>query len=251
MAVNNSLTPKKTMTDKPVEYKCGEETVKLSPTIIRNYLVNGNGNVTDQEVVMFLNLCRFQHLNPFLREAYLIKFGNQPATIVTGKDAITKRAMRNPKFAGQQAGVVIYHQETGELEYRNGSLLMQNEQLVGGWAKVYVKGYDVPIEAVVSYQEYVGVKNDGSVNGQWSKKPATMIRKVALVQALREAFPEDLGGLYASEEMNIDLDETATAAPVEIPDAPMQDTPMQDAEVFPDMEPAGQQATMDELPGGF
>lgn len=247
MAVSNTLRAQKPMTDKPVEYKCGEETVKLSPTIIRNYLVNGNGNVTDQEVVMFLNLCRFQHLNPFLREAYLIKFGNQPATIVTGKDAITKRAMRNPKFAGQQAGVVIYHQESGELEYRNGSLVIQGEQLVGGWAKVYVKGYDVPIEAVVSYQEYVGVKNDGSVNGQWSKKPATMIRKVALVQALREAFPEDLGGLYASEEMNIDLDETATTAPVEIQDAPMPNVQQE-----PDIsDPEELQTTMDELPGGF
>jgi len=241
MAVNNSLAPKKPVTDKMVEYKCGEEIVKLSPAIIRNYLVNGNGNVTDQEVVMFLNLCRFQHLNPFLREAYLIKFGNQPATIVTGKDAITKRAMRNPKYAGQQAGVVIFHAERGELEYRPGSLVISGEQLVGGWAKVHVKGYEIPIEAVVSYDEYVGTTKDGTVNSQWAKKPATMIRKVALVQALREAFPEDLGGLYASEEMNIDLDETATAVPVEIP---QQDAPV---EIVDQTEP--QQGHMEELQG--
>lgn len=243
MAVQNSLRPhqQKPVTDKTVEYKCGEEVVKLSPTIIRNYLVNGNGNVTDQEVVMFLNLCRFQHLNPFLREAYLIKFGNQPATIVTGKDAITKRAMRNPKYAGQQAGVVIINPERGDLEYRPGSLVIAGEQLVGGWAKVYVKGYDIPIEAVVSYDEYVGTTKDGTVNSQWAKKPATMIRKVALVQALREAFPEDLGGLYASEEMNIDLDETATAAPVEIP---QQDAPV---ETVDQSEP--QQGTIEELQG--
>ena len=246
MAVTNSLRPQKPVTDKMVEYKCGEETVKLSPSIVRNYLVNGNGNVTDQEVVMFLNLCRFQHLNPFLREAYLIKFGNQPATIVTGKDAITKRAMRNPKYAGQQAGVVILHADRGELEYRAGSLVISGEQLVGGWAKVYVKGYDIPIEAVVSYEEYVGTTKDGVVNSQWSKKPATMIRKVALVQALREAFPEDLGGLYASEEMNIDLDETATAAPVEIPQQDMLQDP-----AMPDqgMQMPEQQATMEELQG--
>ena len=226
MAVNNTLNPKnRPMADKPIEYKCGDEMVKLSPSIIRNYLVNGNGEVTDQEVAMFLNLCRFQHLNPFLREAYLIKFGSQPATIVTGKDAITKRAMRNPKYAGQKAGVVIFHEESGELEYRNGSLVMDGEKLVGGWAKVYVKGYEVPIEVAVSYQEYVGTKKDGTVNSQWATKPATMIRKVALVQALREAFPEDLGGMYSSEEMNIELDETATAAPVEISQDPIIDAP--------------------------
>lgn len=241
MAVNNRIArnPQQT-TDKVVEYKCGEETVKLSPSIIRNYLVSGNGNVTDQEVGMFLNLCRFQHLNPFLKEAYLIKFGNQPATIVTGKEAITKRAMRNPKYAGQQAGVVIYHDETGELEHRNGSLVLEGERLVGGWAKVFVKDYQVPIEAVVSFQEYVGTKNDGTINGQWSKKPATMIRKVALTQALREAFPEDLGGLYSSEEMGVDFDETAVA-PVEIG---QDQEPMQEA-------PVPEQATMEELPGGF
>lgn len=215
MAVNNSLT-KKPMNDKVIEYKCGEETVKLSPSIIRTYLVNGNGDVTDQEIAMFLNLCRFQHLNPFLREAYLIKFGSQPATIVVGKEAITKRAMRNERFAGQEAGIVIHHPDKGELEKRTGSLVLNGEQIVGGWAKVYVKGYTVPIEAVVSYQEYVGTTKDGTVNSQWSKKPATMIRKVALVQALREAFPEDLGGMYSSEEVGLDFDETA-AAPVEIP----------------------------------
>ena len=201
--------------NKVVEYKCGEETVALSPTIIRKYLVNGNGNVTDQEVIMFLNLCRFQHLNPFLREAYLIKFGNQPATIVTGKDAITKRAMRNPAFAGQQAGVIVLNQK-GELEYRNGSLVLQGEPIVGGWAKVFVKGYAEPIETTVSFGEYVGTKNDGTINGQWARKPATMIRKVALVQALREAFPEDLGGLYDQSEMGLEIDESAMA-PVEVP----------------------------------
>lgn len=216
MAVTNSIAKRPQSNDKIVEYKCGEETVKLSASIIRNYLVNGNGNVTDQEVGMFLNLCRFQHLNPFLREAYLIKFGNQPATIVTGKEAITKRAMRNPKYAGQQAGIVIFHSDAGELEYRPGALLMKDEQLIGGWAKVYVKDYDVPIEAVVSYDEYVGTTKDGVVNSQWAKKPATMIRKVALVQALREAFPEDLGGMYASEEVGVDINETALA-PVEMP----------------------------------
>lgn len=220
MAVNNTIAkrPQKAQlpSDRAVEYKCGDETVKLSPNIIRDYLVNGDGKVTDQEIAMFLNLCRYQHLNPFLREAYLIKFGNQPATIVTGKEAITKRAMRNPLYKGQQAGIVIFHEESGELEYRSGSLLMSGENLVGGWAKVFVKDYQEPIEAVVSYNEYVGTKKDGEVNAQWARKPATMIRKVALVQALREAFPEDLGGMYDVAEMGLDFDETKTA-PVEMP----------------------------------
>ena len=108
--------------------------------------------------------------------------------------------------------MVIYHEEAGELEYRTGSLVIPGEKLVGGWAKVFVKGYNEPIEAAVSIEEYIGRKNDGSINSNWSKRPATMIRKVALMQALREAFPEDLGGMYASEE--IGAEESAIIAPV-------------------------------------
>ena len=54
------------------------------------------------------------------------------------------------------------------------------------------------------------------MNQQWSKKPATMIRKVALVQALREAFPANLGGMYAAEEVGREEPEDAgiPAAPI-------------------------------------
>ena len=59
----------------------------LTADTVKNYLVSGNGAATDQEVMMFIELCKAQRLNPFIREAYLIKFGNSPANIgiVTGK----------------------------------------------------------------------------------------------------------------------------------------------------------------------
>lgn len=203
----NQMPQMQGIDERAVEYKCGEETVKLSPGIIRNFLVKGNGVVTDQEVVMFLNLCRFQHLNPFLREAYLIKFGNEPASMVVGKDAMTKRARRNPDFAGYQAGVIVQDVNTKVVDYRTGGFYLPTETIVGGWAKVFVKGYTEPVESAVAFGEYVGTKRDGTINGQWAKKPATMIRKVALVQALREAFPEDLAGLYDQSEMGIEITE--------------------------------------------
>ena len=73
----------------------------------------------------------------------------------------------------------------------------------------------------VSFDEYAGRKKDGSLNGQWSKKPATMIRKVALVQALREAFPKTFGGLYSAEEQGMieepaDIMQSAQDRPIDI-----------------------------------
>lgn len=202
--IKNKLMDQK-QESKIVEYESNGQKVKLSPAIIRNYLVNGGGNVSDQEVVMFLNLCKFQKLNPFLREAYLIKYGSQPATLVTGKDAILKRAYRNEIYAGNVAGIIVVT-EDGEIERRTGTFKLKDEELVGGWAKVFIKGYEQPIENEVSLEEYIGVKKDGEINSQWQKKPATMIRKVALVQALREAFPEELQAMYDSAEMNLDIE---------------------------------------------
>lgn len=203
MAVNNSLAKPKTQTPANVtEYESNGEIVKLSPDTIRAYLVNGGGEVTNQEVMMFLSLCRFQHLNPFLKEAYLIKYGSSPATIVTGKDVFTKRAKRNPGYAGKQAGIIVKDTETGDVIEREGTFYQPDaEKIIGGWAKVYIKGYERPEYAAVSFDEYAGKTKDGKLNSQWTTRPATMIRKVALVQALREAFPEDYAGMVSPEEI--------------------------------------------------
>ena len=82
--------------------------VTLSPSIIRRYLVSGSASaVTEQEIAMFLGLCKYRRLNPFLREAYLVKYGTtSPATIVVGKDAYLNRAHKHPDFSGFKAGVI-------------------------------------------------------------------------------------------------------------------------------------------------
>lgn len=184
---------------KLVEYEANGEMVKLSPNMIRKYLVSGGGNVTDGEVMMFLSLCRYQHLNPFLREAYLIKFGSSdPATIVTGKDVFTKRADSNPNYKGKKAGIIVLKKD-GNIEEREGTMFLPEEKLVGGWAKVFIKDKEPEYQSV-SFEEYAGRKKDGTLNSQWLKKPATMIRKVAVVQALREAFPDRFQGMYTQEE---------------------------------------------------
>ena len=184
-------------------YKVNGEEVQLSIPMIKKYLVSGNGNVTDQEAMMFLSLCRFQKLNPFVRDAYCIKYGNSdPATLVIGKDVYTKRAEQNPKFNGMEHGVIVLTAD-GEVKERNGSFYVKGkEELVGGWAKVYIKGREVPQYDTVAFSEYAGTKKDGSLNSNWSKRPGTMIEKVAIMHALRNAFPNDFQGLYIQEEMD-------------------------------------------------
>ena len=176
-----------------LEYTMADGQVLTADTV-RKYLVSGNGNVTDQEIVMFIELCKAQHLNPFIREAYLIKFGNSPANIVVGKDVFVKRAYRNPDYEGMRAGIVVVNKD-GDVKEREGSLKAPGETLIGGWCEVYVKNKKHPIKSVVSLEEYLKSQST------WKSMPMVMIRKVAMVTALREAFPEDLQGMYDASEM--------------------------------------------------
>ncbi|MDE5565112.1 MAG: phage recombination protein Bet [Oscillospiraceae bacterium] len=230
MAVANTMNRGQQKNPLTITYKAGDADVTLSPSMVKNYLVSGDASqLTNQEIVMFMNLCKYQGLNPFIRDAYLVKYGSQAATIVTGKVALEKRAARCDRYRGFEAGIIVKKQDS-TLEHRTGTFCLPEEELVGGWAKVYVDGYVRPIEAAVSIQEYIGRKKNGEINGQWASKPATMIRKVAKVQALREAFPEDMQGMYTVEESG-DIDDLPVQ-PVDVQAAPVQQEAVEVQEVI-------------------
>lgn len=167
--------------DLQVSYQVGLEKVVLNATVVRDYLVSGNGKVSDQEIIMFMKLCKARNLNPWTKEAYLVKYGSEKAAIIIGKDAFLKRAQANPKYEGHEVEV----SEDGQ----------------SATCRVYVEGYRVPISVTLDLDEYVGRKSDGTINSQWTRRPRTMLRKCALVAGLREAFTEDLGGLYSADEI--------------------------------------------------
>lgn len=211
--------PQSRKSDAVVEYKdFAGSNVKLSVDIIKRYICP-TANVTDQEAMMFLMLCKHQGLNPFVRDAYLVKYGGN-ATIIVGRDAFTKKAQKNPKYKGMNSGVVVLNLE-GKIEDRKGEIVLDGETLLGGWAEVFIDGYMEPQYITVNFNEYVQMK-DGKPNAMWASKPATMIRKVAIVHALREAFPQDLSGCYSQDEMenvsDADIPKTPVAPPPEAQD---------------------------------
>lgn len=199
-----------------VTYKVDDQEIKLTPKIVQDYLVGTTAQITMPEFKLFTELCKVRKLNPFLREAYLIKYSNsQPASIVVGKDAILKRAVLNQKYNGMKSGIIVVN-DKGEVTERKGTFKLDNETLVGGWAEVFRKDWEHSIYCSVSINEAIQKKGNGEPNSNWSKQPATMIEKVAKVRALREAFVEDLGGMYEAEEMNVELPNDEIKETIEI-----------------------------------
>src|SRR3990167_5890547 len=135
-------------------------------------------NATEAEVYMFLKLCHSQGLNPFLRETYLIKYGEEKASIVLDNNKV--------------------------VTYRNGALIIEGEVLLGGWANVYRKSRSHPYHIEVSLKEYQRYNKKGELTKAWREMGATMIRKVPLVQALREAYPQVFANMLSPEEMPVD-----------------------------------------------
>ena len=190
---------------KPVEIEtAGGDHFSVSFEEVRHFIC---AKATDAECKIFLETCRAYRLNPFTREAYLIHYDNKsdetPATIVLGKNCYLQMAERHPAYDGFEAGVIVLN-ESG-VEYREGSIVYEDEELLGGWAKVYRKDRSRPNYEEVKLSEY----NTGK--SLWASKPATMIRKVALVHALREAFPSTYGLTYDESEISVEVDAEGTA----------------------------------------
>ena len=170
-----------------VKYKWQDKDIILTKSDVRN-LISTDPSVTDKEIALFMQLCKYQSLNPFTREAYLIKYGTYPASMVVGKEVFTKRAEKNPDFDGYEITD----------NYIAGMDLSKFEVT----CKIFRKNIKHAIIVTVNYTEYAGTDSKGNINRMWRSKPRTMLRKVALMQGLREAFPTALGGLYEEHELD-------------------------------------------------
>ena len=178
------------------------DNVTLSPDIVKRFITGDNGTVTPAEYKFFAELCKARHLNPFLREAYCIKYGTQPATIVVSKDVYLQRADSFPDYDGKSSGVIIENARTGETIEREGCFYNpKTEVLLGAWCRVFRKGRSKPEYMSVALSEAEQRTKTGELNSNWAKQPATMCEKVAVVRALRAAFPQEFAQMYIVNEM--------------------------------------------------
>ena len=169
----------------------GQE-IKLTASDIVEY-ISTDSSVTEKEVFTFLNMCKYLKLNPFLKEIYLIKYKDSPATFVISYQTLLKRAEENKNFQGYETEV------KGEIPNMTAT------------AVVYRKDRIYPVKIAVNYSEAVKTVMDRQTKelrptNMWKSMPEWMLRKVALARALKEAFPSAVGNAQVSVSEIVDID---------------------------------------------
>lgn len=173
-----------------------EESTPVTADMVKKYLCP---TATAAEIFLFIEMCKKRKLNPWIKEAYLIKYGTQDATIIVAYEVFIKRANRQPDYRGYKAGLIL---KVGDsIERREGAFYEPSEKVLGAWCTVYREGRQDHVDEV-AFHEYVGKKKDGTINKQWATKPGTMIRKVAISHAHRLSYPEAFSGMYTEDEMH-------------------------------------------------
>ena len=130
---------------------------------------------------------------------------------VNGLRAAARKGMGD--WLASTSADVITLQEVRAPEELLAGLVGEGWTIVGGWATAYDKGRSHPVHIEVALEEY------DQHNSMWESKPATMIRKVAKAQALRELYPGCFKGTYVAEEMPAE-DPRAVSYDVPEPDVP-------------------------------
>lgn len=142
------------------------------------------------DLAVFFHQAQRSGLDPFKREIYMITRKGKP-TIQTGIDGFYKIADRVSRATGGTWGIseTLWCGQDGQ------------------WADVWLQS-GPPAAAKVTLERngarftVVALTSEYMAQGpMWQKMPARMIAKCAEALAIRKAFPEDLSGLYTSEEM--------------------------------------------------
>jgi len=136
--------------------------------------------LTHEEKLQFIEVAQAFGLNPFKREIHVAVYGEgeyRRMSIVVGYQVYLDRAERTGQLDGWRAWVEGQGEDMKAL------------------VEIHRKDWHAPFVHEVYWKEAVQRKRDGTPTSFWSKMPRFQLKKVAISQGFRLAFPSELGGM--------------------------------------------------------
>jgi phage recombination protein Bet len=157
--------------------------------LIRNSVAQG---ASLEELAVFLHAARTLQLDPLLRQVYWIRRQGK-GTLQVGIDGFRSVADRTNLYAGSEPP---RFNSAIEVPYKGGKFLAPERAQITVWK--IVGGQKCPFTGEARWTEFY--PGEGADGFMYRKMPFHMLAKDAEAQALRKAFPAQLGGVqYVSD----------------------------------------------------
>lgn len=156
----------------------------------------GVDGASNGDLAVYHHVCQRTGLDPFARQIYMIKRDGKQ-TIQTGIDGFRLVARRAVDKGNETLSISA--PEWCDAEGNWTDVWLAEYPPSAARVTVLRDGHEFP--AVALWREYAQTKRDGDLTAMWASRPAGQLAKCAEALALRKAFPQDLSGVYSTDEM--------------------------------------------------
>ena len=168
--------------------------------IIRNKICFG---ASEDEVAVFIAICKRTTLDPFARQIYMVerRFKDRQGNWQTKYEA--QSSIDGFRVVAERSG--SYEGQLGPFwcgkDGKWVDVWLSNEPPVAAKVGLLKTKFKEPLWAIAKWTSYCQTNSSGQPTKMWAKMPDLMLAKCAEALAIRRAFPNDLSGLYTSDEM--------------------------------------------------